>query len=148
MNFCPQCGKAPQNNANFCPECGTRLTSGGPGRESGPVIDGLSPRAAAVCCYVAGFVSGIIFLNLDPYRRDPDLRFHAWQSILLCGSFMLLTFVEGALGFALIPLWGIFWLVRVAFFGVWILAMIRAWNGEKWYLPLIGKYAEQQARKS
>jgi len=31
--------------------------------------------------YLAGFVTGIVFLVLDPYKSNSFIRFHAFQSI-------------------------------------------------------------------
>ena len=42
---------------------------------------GLSPNVAGLLCYVAGWITGIIFFVLE--RRNKFVRFHAAQSIIV-----------------------------------------------------------------
>ncbi|UCH50751.1 MAG: hypothetical protein JSV54_06970, partial [Chloroflexota bacterium] len=41
---------------------------------------GLEPNIAGLLCYVAGWISGIVFLVLE--RKNQFIRFHAMQSIV------------------------------------------------------------------
>ena len=101
---------------------------------------GLEEPLAGVLCYLFGWVSGLVFLVIE--QRSGFVRFHAWQSTV---TFLGLT----ALGILAnwIPLVG--GLIRVVLppvsFVVWVLLMYRAWQGERFRLPLIGEYAEEQA---
>ena len=44
---------------------------------------GLSKNTAAALCYVAGWVSGLVFLLVE--KKDEFVRFHAMQSIVTFG---------------------------------------------------------------
>src|SRR5437660_5840704 len=93
-NFCAKCGANMVGGARFCPECGAPAAeptgqqaagAGGaaPAGGSGPGLQagGLTQNVACLLCYVLTFITGIIFLVLEPYRRDPVIKFHAWQAI-------------------------------------------------------------------
>jgi len=108
---------------------------------------GLSDNAAGGLAYIT-VIPAIIFLILEPYNRSSFIRFHAWQCIFLTiGSVV----VDVALSFLLhLPFFGfmtlLIWpLVGLAFFIVWILALIKAFNGQRFKLPIIGDLAEKQA---
>ncbi len=115
---------------------------------------GLSANAAAVLAYAFGIISGVIFLVLEPYKRDPFVRFSAFQSlfynlavIVVFTVWNLLAGVLDALTHGLflvvhLPLNMLLWL---AFVIVWIMLMVRAGQGRKWVLPVIGPFAERQA---
>ena len=101
-----------------------------------------SSNVAAALSYLP--VIGIAFLFIDPYRRDPIVRFHAWQMIFLFLLWIAIRVSFGILGFNVNLIRGLLWL---AFVGVWIVLMVKAYGGEKWKLPVIGDLAEQQAAK-
>jgi uncharacterized membrane protein len=111
---------------------------------------GLSDSAAGALAYFT-FIPAIIFLIVEPYSRNPFVRFHAWQSIFLnIGAFVInvgLSLVLGMvfafspfLHLALWPLINLFWFI------IWILCLINAFNGKRFMLPIIGALAEKQAR--
>ena len=41
----------------------------------------MSSNVAGLLCYILGFITGIIFLVIEPYKNDKFVRFHAFQSI-------------------------------------------------------------------
>ena len=43
----------------------------------------MTDNVASALCYLLGLITGIIFLVLTPYNRNPVVRFHAFQSIFL-----------------------------------------------------------------
>jgi uncharacterized membrane protein len=104
---------------------------------------GLSPNVAGLLCYVGAWVSGIIFLILEPENRF--VRFHAVQSIIVFGS---LTVAGALLG--LIPVVGVAFAVVVGILGfvVWVTMMVKASNGEWYKLPWAGDVAERAAAPS
>lgn len=113
---------------------------------------GLSDNVAAALAYVT-IIPAIIFLVLEPYNRIPLVRFHSFQSIAFCVAYpvvwVALMIVEGFLHF--IPLsWILFgalnMLVGLAFFVAWVVAILKASKGEWYKLPIIGDFAEKQAR--
>lgn len=114
----------------------------------------MTSNVAAALSYLLGFITGIIFLVIEPYRRDPFVRFHAFQSIFLSAALVIISIiwstVFGALFFASFGiLWsflGLIWiLIRIAFFVLWLLMMYKAYNNERFLLPFIGPIAAKQA---
>ncbi len=99
---------------------------------------GLAPNVAALLCYVAWWITGIIFFVLE--QKSKFVRFHAVQSIVAFG-----TITVAAVLFGLIPVVGgvfssIIWIIG---FIIWIIMMVKAANGEWYKLPWAGDVAEQ-----
>lgn len=112
---------------------------------------GISERSASAISYFT-FLPAIVFLLLKPYKESPCVRFHAWQSVLLCivaftvdivlGLIALLTIFLGTAALAYtIRLFSLFWLV------LWLACVIQAMNGKRLKLPIIGGIAEKLAMK-
>src|SRR3954451_17071955 len=83
MAFCGTCGA--QVEGQFCAKCGSRVGAP-PSAAAGPAAQqaqGLTENVAAALCYALGLITGILFLILTPYNRNPVIRFHAFQSIFL-----------------------------------------------------------------
>lgn len=113
---------------------------------------GLSDNLAAALAYVT-IIPAIIFLVLEPYNRIPLIRFHSFQSIGFCIlAFVLqviLTIAEGLLRF--IPgSWMLFsichLILGLGLFVAWLVVILKASRGEWYKLPIIGDFAEKQAR--
>ena len=102
---------------------------------------GLSDNAAGALAYVT-IIPAIIFLLIEPYNRNSYVRFHSWQCIFLCIA--SIVFHVAAI---LIPVAGLFLspLVTLVFLVLWIIALVKALKGERFQLPVIGKFAAQQA---
>jgi uncharacterized membrane protein len=93
-------------------------------------------------------VTGLIFLLIE--KENKDVKFHAWQAIFLGIAVFVAYLVIMIVGF--IPYLGIVAMILnlvvwVGFLVVWIIAMIKAYQGQKWLIPIIGPMAEQQANK-
>jgi uncharacterized membrane protein len=111
---------------------------------------GLSENVAGLLCYLLGWVTGLIFFLID---KRPFVRFHAAQSIIVFGGLMVIRivltmlFVSSALtGFSMGV--GLLWLVSVVGFVLWVLLMIKAYQGEKFRIPLAADLADQIFGKS
>ena len=50
-------------------------------------------RLIAALTYLLGFVTGVIFLYLEPYDKDEFVRFHARQSIVFTIAFIVLNII-------------------------------------------------------
>jgi uncharacterized membrane protein len=112
---------------------------------------GISDNAAAAISYFT-FIPAIVFLLLPPYKESSYVRFHAWQSVLLSivafvidiilGSIALLTLFLGtsALAYTFRTI-SLLWLV------VWLVCVVRAVNGKRFMIPLLGSIAEKLAMK-
>jgi uncharacterized membrane protein len=116
---------------------------------------GLSDNAVGAISYIT-FVPAVVFLILPPYNTSPFVRFHAWQSILFSIAvfvvdialsfflgFAVLASTFGAFGIAHL-IWG---LVGLIWFLLWIVCIVKAINGQRFQLPIIGAIAEQLANK-
>jgi uncharacterized membrane protein len=112
---------------------------------------GLSDNAAAAITYVT-IIPAVVFLVLPPYSRSPFVRFHAWQSIFLSITAVVVTLVLALiLGFSLavgsvlfVALTRLIWVFWVL---TWILCAINALNGKAFRLPVIGPFAAKLASK-
>jgi len=109
----------------------------------------LPPNIAHLLCYVAGWISGIVFLLIE--KKEQSARFHAWQSIITFGAITVLSWL-----FTLMPavgmhsagwffswvLWSIIYLGGLV---IWIVLMIKAYQGHEFQLPVIGSIAHNLA---
>src|SRR6185312_9912505 len=95
MAFCANCGASVAEGAGFCAGCGKPVGAGAQPAavaSTGAAVQpaataqssAMSSNVAAALSYVLGFITGIIFLVLEPYKHDRFVRFHAMQSILFC----------------------------------------------------------------
>jgi len=125
-----------------------------PGPQSNPqatTSSGMDKKTAATLSYLLWWITGVIFLFVG--KDDPDVKFHAAQSIIFFGAITVLRIIFGIVG--------AFTLAGVMFFlssvllliGIiyWIIALYKSWtgNGARFELPLVGgvitPYAEQIA---
>ena len=148
---CENCGVEMVAGASFCASCGKPISLAAP-RNGGTTLvsSGLQINVAAALCYLAGFITGILFLVLEPYRRDRFVRFHAFQSIFFSLAWIVLHFALGIL-LSVLP-WTMWHLVAtassllsLALFCPAIFLMYKAYNNERFKLPIIGDVAEKQA---
>ncbi len=104
---------------------------------------GLSTNAAAALSYVT-FIPAVIFLALEPYSRESFIRFHAWQCIVLT-----LVDIVGNVLFRHMGFFG--FLVRsllgLLLFIFWLIAIIKASQGERYHVPIVGDLAETLSAK-
>lgn len=118
-------------NAAFCPGCGWSMTPIPP-----------AERAAAAVAYLP-LVPPAVILFLPAFRKNRFVRFHCWQSILLWGVFFVLTvialFLSNVTAAMVFLLFGI--LASLAMLFLWIVLSIKAWQGERFELPLFGTLA-------
>jgi uncharacterized membrane protein len=116
---------------------------------------GLTDNAAGAISYLT-FIPAIIFLAIPPYNTSPFVRFHAWQSIFLnIAAFVVGVAIAIFVGIvvAFLP-WGLYSLVHMVgllidllWFILWLVCVMKAINGGKFVIPVIGNLAEQMANK-
>lgn len=120
-----------------------------PSAPSGGGSTGIDPKLAGLLCYLFAPLAGIIFYLME--KEDKFIRFHALQSIALAVAgivisigltiiIAVLSAVSGGLGCILSLIWpifGILWIVVV------ILAMVKAYQGEMYKLPVLGDMVEK-----
>jgi uncharacterized membrane protein len=128
---CPHCGGDLAEDAALCPDCKWPRTP-------------LSPadRAAAAAAYLP-LIPAVALLFLPAFRTNRFVRFHAWQSISLWVAFFILTiaalFFSNVAAAMVFLLFGI--LVSLAMLFLWIVLSLKAWQGERFELPLFGELA-------
>ena len=144
MPFCPSCGSSVEGR--FCAKCGSEV----PGAPGGPApaqaSGGLSDNAACALCYVLGVLTGVVFLLVAPYNKNKTVRFHAFQSIFLHIATILIYFVLGYVLMATVHVVGalLMPLIGLGIFILWIFMIVKAYQGQKIMLPVIGNLAQQQ----
>ena len=133
--------------AAFCPGCGRgrSLTE----RARGTV--GVLPEtlAGALAYFL---LPAIVFLLVEPYRRNRFVRFHSFQCLGVCLAGLVIGAMLRVVGFLLffIPVLAplllllISMVVGLAFFAVWVVLLVKALQGEMFKLPLVGDFAEQK----
>jgi uncharacterized membrane protein len=143
MAFCTLCGAQTPDGSTICPSCSR---SGPPVARPAQGTAGLTDNLAGALAYL--FIPAIVFLAIEPYNRNRFIRFHSFQSIFfgvaliaLSVALSILTFIP-FLGLLLIP---IHLLVGLGSFVIWIILALKAFQGQKFKLPVIGDIAEQQA---
>ncbi|WP_017185771.1 DUF4870 domain-containing protein [Alkalibacillus haloalkaliphilus] len=103
---------------------------------------GLENNVAGLLCYLFGFITGLIFLLVE--KDSKFVRFHAFQSIFIWVSLFVLSMVIG-----FVPLIG--WLISLLLapvgFVIWIVCMIKAYQGNWFKFPVVGNIAEEQVNK-
>ena len=108
-------------------------------KDLGKSSTGIQPNVAALLSYFMGFISGIIFFLIE--KDNKFVRFHAMQSIIAFGAIYVLYLLSPyvpVIGEILIPI------LRIGSLILWIVCMIKAYQGEKFKLPVIGDIAEQK----
>jgi len=139
--FCPKCGAENPEGAKFCSKCGAELAAPAPSGASETTI-GLAPNIAGLLCYIAFWITGIIFVVIE--KKSTFVKFHAWQSIMtfavITVAYLILSWIP-VIGFILS------WLIGILGFVLWLILMIQAGTGKMWKLPWVGDWAEKQASK-
>jgi uncharacterized membrane protein len=167
MAYCPSCGS--QADGRFCPKCGAAVDAAAgvpppgtpppgyapppPGYAPPVASAGIQDNVAGALTYLVGFITAIIFLVLEPYNRRPFVRFHAFQSLIFSVGWIIfsivLSMVFGILALTTHFLWPLFIMIRLCIglggFVIWLFLMFKAYNNEKYMLPIVGPIAEKQA---
>ena len=119
--------------------------AGGGGGQA-PSSTGLEPNIAAFLANLLGPVTGLIFVLIEKENRF--VKFHAWQALLFGGAYIAVQILLMLTSSVTLCLGGIVAL-GVAFVGffIWLLLMFKAFQNQKFKLPILGDMAEQQANK-
>ena len=117
---------------------------------------GIDENISGVLCYVLGWVSGIILLFIE---KNSFVKFHAWQSIMVFGVItavqiiikvlasifgLMSIFLIGGIAMVFVSiLTFISILIWIGTFVLWIILMVKAYQGEKFMLPIAGEFADR-----
>jgi uncharacterized membrane protein len=145
--FCSQCGAENPEGAKFCSKCGNRLgvaarPTEGAGAPEAESSTGLSANVAGLLCYVAGWITGIVFIVLE--KKSIFVKFHAWQSII---TFGVLTAAYIILRWIPFIGWILSIIIYILMAILWIILIIQAGTGKMWKVPWAGDLAEKQISK-
>ena len=154
MAFCKACGQD-IGGAAFCPKCGASQGAAAPAVAAGASdspTSGMEENIAGLLCYLFGWISGLIFLLID---KRPFVKFHGAQAIALNIAFFvvwvgfwIVTLVLGLItalmhfpiGFLMVFLFPV---IVIGFIAVAIFCMYKAYQHEKFKVPIIGNIVEK-----
>jgi uncharacterized membrane protein len=155
--FCAKCGAELGAGATYCAKCGAPLEAMAAPSGGAPVAassdTGLAENVAGLLCYVLWWLTGLIFILID---KRPFVRFHAAQSLVTFGAIVIAYIVLGMLSAASafagwlvallsVLIWGV---LGLGSFILWIVLMIKAYQGQKFKLPVVGDIAEKIASQA
>ncbi|MGA7292669.1 MAG: DUF4870 domain-containing protein [Terriglobales bacterium] len=143
MAFCPTCGTQLADGAT-CSKCAANTVQSTAAVAPG---GGLADNVAGALAYVT-IIPAIVFLVLEPFNKKRFVRFHAFQCLFFAAAWTILWIglaIFGHipfLGWASVLLWP---LISLAGFVIWLILLLKAYQGQMFKLPVIGNLAEQQA---
>lgn len=157
MAYCNKCGTEVAAGVAFCPKCG-QAQSAAPVAEAAPTApaaqSGMAENVAGLLCYVLGWVTGLIFFLID---KRPFVRFHAAQSIVVFGGLHVISIALGIFfgagfmfhgGFGVFGIWtALYGLVELVAVILWVLLMVKAYQHEKFEVPIAAGIAKGIAGK-
>ena len=136
-------------------------TSSQPPAQVAKSSTGLDENIAALLSYVAGWITGLVFFLIEKDSRL--VRFHAMQSLIWSGGGLvvlialwivvaILSFiigqVSGVLGFLVSMVFGLVaTVIGIAILVGAIIALIKAYQGQYFKLPVVGNLAEKYSAK-
>ena len=144
MAFCTGCGVQVAEGSNLCPACSAKAAVA-----TQTSAAGMTDNIAGALAYVTP-IPAVIFLVVAPYNKNRFVRFHAFQSLFV----FVCLFVFNLVVFSLLA--GDWWsamngglrlyeLVRLAEFIFLLVLLVKAYQGHKFKVPVIGDFAEKQA---
>jgi uncharacterized membrane protein len=132
----------------FCPGCGR-------GKGASPALGttgGISDNIAGALAYVT-IIPAIVFLLVEPFKRNRFVRFHSFQCLfLVLAAFVLgLALKVGLAVLLFVPVLGqlmvllISMVISIGCLILWIVLIVKALQGEMFKVPFVGDLAEKQA---
>jgi len=112
----------------------------------------MDENVAAALCYIP--IIGLIFLLIEPYNKNKTIRFHALQSLFYLAAWIVVGFALGIVGSILLvgmpsALWQLWMLisrlVELAFLVGLVWMAVKAFQRQRFVMPIIGPMAEKQA---
>ena len=170
MPFCTQCGHQAAPSDAFCGYCGARQTgsaagdtppssgssssapppssSFGPSSQAPDPLSGLTPRTAAILCYIPtiGWIPAVIILAARKFRNNEIVRFHAFQGLYLFAAWLVVSWVVRPLS-ATLPSHFVRadHVLETILLFVSIFMMVKASHGEAYVLPIVGELAQRSS---
>lgn len=118
---------------------------------SGSKGTGLAPNIASMLCYICMPITSIVFMLME--KENKDVQFHAWQGTVFgVGYIVVIVAIEilAALLGAVVSFLGVVIGLLVPVLGLvafilWIICLVKAYQGERWKIPYVGDFAEKKA---
>ena len=98
---------------------------------------GIDENIACFLGYLFGWVSGLIIFLIE--KDNSTVRFHAAQSIILFGA---VSIFQTIFGFGFILGWGLFGLLSLAAFAMWIFLLVKSWTKDYFRIPVVAELAD------
>jgi uncharacterized membrane protein len=126
----------------FCATCGGEQASVRPTTD---LAAGVSPRTAAVLCYVPwlGWIVAIVVLASNTFRNVRTVRFHAFQGLYLFVAWLIVQWVFKPWEFFMTPHLPVVEVMKLALLVLSIFMMVKAGEGRPFALPILGDLAER-----
>lgn len=109
---------------------------------------GIDENVAGALCYVLLFITGIIFFLME--KDNKFVRFHAVQSIATFVPLMVVGWaITSIMYMSPYTMWLSFMLSSLLMLVeliLWLVLIMKAYQGEKFKLPIVGDFAEKQAQ--
>lgn len=108
----------------------------------------MNERTASVLCYIPvfGIIPAIIFLASHKFRRNPRVRFDAFQSLYLFVAWLIVSAVVPVVFMGFGPaerhLAG---LAKLGMIVLWVVLLIRASHNQPTHIPVLGELAARSA---
>jgi uncharacterized membrane protein len=109
-------------------------------KDQGKTSSGLQANVAGLLAYLLGVITGIIFYLIE--KDNKFVRFHAMQSIVVFGALLVISsvlWIVPFIGVTLLPI------ISLAGLILWIILMVKAYQGEYFKLPIAGDIAEKNS---
>jgi uncharacterized membrane protein len=150
MPYCSKCGNQVGAVDSFCGRCGApQPVAANAGVATDPLAS-IQPRTASILCYVPalGWIAAIIVLASQRFRRDRNVRFHAFQGLYLFVAWLMADWVfRPMIGF-MVPQLHLHNIVQLILLGMSIFMMIKAAHDQPYSLPLFGELAQRSVMEN
>lgn len=145
MAYCSSCGTQIADGTTMCAACSGRTAPAGTATAAS--TGGLADNVAGMLAYVT-IIPPIIFLVTAPYNKNKFIRFHSFQCLFLCVALIVLSIALSIL--TVVPFMVLITIPLRMIIGLgslilWIVLLLKAYQGEMYKLPIIGDMAEKQA---
>ena len=108
---------------------------------SGPRLD---PKIAAALSYLLPPLSGIFFILKE--KENDFVRFHAYQSTLF-GRVSYILYWIASISLPALLGFPVYKFISAAAILMWMFLILKAFAGDEYELPYIGKIAREQSKK-
>lgn len=98
---------------------------------------GLDENVAGFLCYLLGFITGIVFMIVE--KKSSFVRFHAKQSTIAFLGLFIVKLILSPIPLLNLLIFPLFILAVI----LWFLLMVKALRGERYKLPIVGKWSEE-----